>query len=121
MKQKRNAEDNRGTMQKLFDRLTLTWRLMIDSRVSIGHKIIPPLALLYLISPLDFIPDILLPFGVIDDIGVVILALEFFIRMAPGEVVREHLNQLKQRFTTDDDGFGTGDVVDGDYFYKDNN
>jgi len=120
MKRKRDSQDNRNALEILWDRLSLTWRLMIDSRVSIASKAIPVVALLYLISPLDFIPDFLLPFGVMDDIGVVVLALEFFIRMAPSEVVREHLYALKRR-VMDDDGMGTGDVVDGEYFYKDNN
>ena len=118
MKQKRNIRDDRGALLKLVDRFTLSWRLMMDSRVGIFNKFIPPLALLYLLSPLDFVPDVLLPFGVMDDITVVIFALEFFIRMAPSEVVREHLNDLKRRII-DDDGYGTGEVVEGQYSRRD--
>lgn len=96
--QNQGQDDRRGVAQKLFDRVTLSWRLMLDRRVDLTYKLIPPLSLLYILSPIDFIPDLFLPFGVADDIGVFILGLETFIRMAPSEVVREHMSVLKQRF-----------------------
>lgn len=117
---KRKNDDptaNRGAIQTLFDRLTLSWRLMADRRVNIFHKLIPPLALLYILSPVDIAPEILLgPFGLVDDIGVAIFALEFFIRMAPNDVVREHLRDLRDRIM---DQRGEGDVIDGDYRVRD--
>lgn len=120
--QPRKSEDNRGNLQKLFDRLTLSWRLMADRRVGIFHKLIPPLALLYIVSPIDFIPELLVPLlgplVVLDDIGVAIAALEFFIRMAPSEVVKEHLRDLQGRFSNDS-GFNEDDVVEGEYSVRD--
>ena len=115
------SEDNRGNLQKLFDRLTLSWRLMADRRVGIFHKMIPPLALLYIISPVDFVPELLVPIlgplVVLDDIGVAIAALEFFIRMAPSDVVKEHLRDLQGRFY-DKSTFSDEDVVEGEYHVK---
>ena len=111
----RKTQDNRGSLRKLFDRLTLSWRLMADRRVGVFHKLIPPLALLYVVSPVDFIPELLLgPFGVVDDIGVAILALEFFIRMAPSDVVKEHLRDLQGRFY-EEASYADEDVVEGEY------
>ena len=120
-KQKNDTPDRRGSIQKLFDRLALSWRLMVDQRVAIPHKIIPILAVLYVLSPIDLMPELVFgPFGVIDDIGVAIMALEFFISMAPDGVVREHLNHLKSRYTEarNERGFDTGDVIDGEYKVK---
>jgi len=115
----KNTQDQRGNVQKLFDRLTLSWRLVADRRVSIAHKIIPLVALGYILSPVDFIPELVLgPLGVVDDVGVAILALEFFIRMAPSDVVREHLRDLQGRMGGDDRGYDTGDIIDGDYKKK---
>ncbi len=111
-------QDRRNVLQKLFDRLTLSWRLLADRRVDLPYKVIPPLALLYLLSPIDIVPDVLLPFGIVDDVGVVIFALEFFIRMAPNEVVREHLQELQERVIRDQGGGSggdEGDVIEGEY------
>ncbi|KAB2906082.1 MAG: DUF1232 domain-containing protein [Anaerolineae bacterium] len=115
-----SQQDNRGSITKLFDRMTLSWRLMADGRVSLMHKLIPPLALLYVLSPIDFVPEILLgPFGVVDDIGLAILALEFFIRTAPSEVVREHLADLQRRYYSDKrKNTSEDDIVEGQYRYR---
>lgn len=115
-----SQQDNRGSITKLFDRMTLSWRLMADGRVSLMHKLIPPLALLYVLSPIDFVPEILLgPFGVVDDIGLAILALEFFIRTAPSEVVREHLADLQRRYYSDKrKNTSEEDIVEGQYHYR---
>lgn len=121
-------DDKRGGIGGLFDRLTLTWRLMADRRVNLPNKIIPLLAVLYLISPVDIIPEVLLlpggplaAIGLLDDVGIIMLAMNFFINLAPSDVVREHLEDLQRRYTgaaqrkskTDDN------VVEGEYRYRD--
>lgn len=117
-------QDQRGLVQKFLDRLLLSWRLILDRRVEMTYKVIPPLALLYVISPIDFIPDIFLPFGVMDDLGVALLGLEVFIRMAPPEVVKEHFDIIRKRFSDfnmDQDAppkrknDEREDIIDGDY------
>lgn len=112
--------DRRGALARLFDRFSLSWRLMADGRVSLFHKLIPPLTLLYLISPIDFAPELVLgPLGVVDDIGVAILALEFFIRMAPSDVVREHLEHLQNRFSQTTKRKNDENIVEGNYTHRD--
>ncbi len=69
----------------------LAWRLIGDSRVSLSIKLVPFLALLYLVSPIDLVPDFILPgLGSLDDLAIIAIALRFFIRLAPPELVREH-------------------------------
>ncbi|NJL95603.1 MAG: DUF1232 domain-containing protein [Anaerolineae bacterium] len=124
MARKNRSTPDRSMLQKLFDRLVLAWRLLGDGRVSLQHKLIPPIALLYLLSPIDLVPEALLgPLGVFDDIGVVILLLETFIRMAPPGVVREHLEALQQRVAMSDDDTPRqrehSDVIDGQFRVKD--
>lgn len=115
-----SQQNNRGGIGKFFDRMTLSWRLMADGRVSLFHKLIPPLALLYILSPIDIAPEILLgPFGVVDDVGIAILALEFFIRMAPSDVVREHLEDLQRRYMGKRRNADSENVVEGQYKYRD--
>jgi uncharacterized membrane protein YkvA (DUF1232 family) len=66
-------------------------RLMGDPRVSVGPKLIVVAALAYLISPLDLVPDLLVPvLGQLDDIAILGLAFAALMRLSPPEVVAEH-------------------------------
>jgi len=70
---------------------SLTIRLMLDRRVSLRSKLIIPIAIILFISPIDLIPDIIFPFGRIDDIIYLVLAPIFFICTCPIEVVKEYI------------------------------
>ena len=70
---------------------SLTIRLMLDRRVSLRSKLIIPIAIILFISPIDLIPDIIFPFGRIDDIICLVLAPIFFICTCPIEVVKEYI------------------------------
>jgi uncharacterized membrane protein YkvA (DUF1232 family) len=57
-----------------WENLRLTWRMLRDPRVAPYAKVLlPVLALVYLISPIDFIPDMILGLGQVDDLGVIAL------------------------------------------------
>jgi uncharacterized membrane protein YkvA (DUF1232 family) len=84
-----------GAFRDLVLRVKLIVRLVGDKRVNPWLKILPIGGLLYLISPLDLIPDLLLPVvGELDDIAILWLTNYFFIEMCPPEIVREHVKQL---------------------------
>ncbi len=72
----------------------LAWRLFFDQRVSVWSKLIPPLAVAYVLFPLDILPDVVLGLGQLDDVAVVLLGLKLFVELAPPTVVREHLESL---------------------------
>ena len=80
------------------DRIALAWRLFRDERVSGVKFAVPALLLVYLISPLDFIPDVLLGIGQTDDVGIVIGAAFLILRVIPGlapaHVVAGHLHAM---------------------------
>lgn len=81
---------NRGDMGALMARweeLQLVGKLMLDEKVSVGLKLIPVLAVLYLLSPIDLIPDVLLGPGQLDDIGIILVALALFLRLVPPDAV----------------------------------
>lgn len=81
----------------------LYWRLLGDSRVPVSLKVIFILALVYVVSPVDLIPDFTVPFlGQLDDLVVAVFALRFFLTMSPPEVVAEHMRSI---------GFGPGDTA----------
>ncbi len=66
-------------------------RLMLDKRVPLRAKLILPMALVYLISPIDFVPDIIPFAGWVDDIAAILLSAALFLGMSPSEVVWEHI------------------------------
>jgi len=76
-------------------RVKLIWRLIRDRRVSPWLKIIPVAGLIYLISPIDLIPDIALPvIGELDDAAVLWLTNYLFIELCPPNIVQEHVDAL---------------------------
>jgi uncharacterized membrane protein YkvA (DUF1232 family) len=81
-------------LTSLWMSVRLSWQLMQDSRVPMWAKAIPVLAALYIFSPIDILPDFFLALGQVDDILILTMALEFFTRMAPSEVVEEHRKKL---------------------------
>ena len=80
------------------ERLRLCWRLLRDERVSSFKYALPALISLYVLSPVDPIPDFLLGLGQMDDLGVVIAGILLLGRlipiMAPAQVVDEHLRDM---------------------------
>lgn len=89
------AVERLGRYRKAFHALKLGWRLFFDSRVPLWLKLIPSLALLYILSPLDLIPDFTLPvIGYVDDTVLFLFSLYLFIRLAPRLVVQEHLQAI---------------------------
>ena len=46
-------------------------------------KALPFLALAYVLSPVDVVPDVLPGFGQLDDLAILVIAVEAFIRLAP--------------------------------------
>jgi uncharacterized membrane protein YkvA (DUF1232 family) len=76
----------------------LIHRLMNDKRVPFHVKLLPPVALAYVVFPLDIIKDI--PFiGFVDDILVVYFLMKTFFRLCPEEVVQEHVHKLSRKKT----------------------
>jgi uncharacterized membrane protein YkvA (DUF1232 family) len=82
----------------MIDHVRLAWRLLRDDRVSALKYLLPALLALYVVSPVDMIPDLLLGVGQIDDVGAIIVATMVLIRLlpkvAPAEVVAEHQQDL---------------------------
>lgn len=90
-----DLQETAGFLGGLVKQARLAWRLWNDGRVPGWVKMIPVAGLLYLLSPIDLIPDLALPgLGEIDDIVLLLLALKMFVDLSPAGVVREHLEAL---------------------------
>ncbi len=84
-----------GLVRDFVLRVKLILRLVRDGRVSFWLKIIPVAGLIYLVSPIDLIPDIVLPVvGELDDAAVLWLTNALFLELCPPEIVREHVKAL---------------------------
>ena len=59
-------------------------------------KALPLVGLAYVISPLDFVPDVLPVVGQIDDLGLIVLAIEAFKRLSPRHAVAYHEAAIAQ-------------------------
>lgn len=75
----------------------LVWLLMRDPRVPLWLKALPVGSLIYLISPLDFLPDSIPILTQLDDIAVLLIGFRLFIELAPAEAVEEHMQTLTGR------------------------
>ena len=76
--------------------IKLYYRLFQDRRVPLHLKLVLIFALVYVLSPIDLIPDWIFPFfGEIDDLIVLIAALRYFIKNCPPEIVQEHVERIE--------------------------
>ncbi len=73
----------------------LSFQLFFDRRVPVLTKLIPVGTMLYFLSPLDFVPDIL-PYGMIDDFAILIFMLNLFVQMSPEAVISEHVARMSK-------------------------
>lgn len=101
---------------EIWRSMQLVGRLMMDSRVPFMPKLIVPLVALYVLSPLDVVPDVLLLLGQLDDIALLFFGTKMFINLCPPDVVMEHRRALGggREVTADDYVDGSYRVVDED-------
>jgi uncharacterized membrane protein YkvA (DUF1232 family) len=83
------------TITQLMENGRLAFRLFNDPRVPSWVRYgIPLLAVLYLVMPLDVLPDFIPVIGQLDDLGVIVLAMSLMAKLAPTYVVDEHKRAL---------------------------
>ena len=76
-------------------KVRLVWALSRDKRVPELTRMIVLAPALYLISPIDIMPDFIPVLGRIDDAAIFGLAMELLVRFAPQTVVEEQLARLR--------------------------
>lgn len=68
----------------------LLLRLLADDRVPVRRKVLVGAVAVYVVSPVDLIPDFIIGFGHLDDVILVSLALNHLMEGTSEEVVLEH-------------------------------
>jgi len=72
----------------------LFWKLVRDERTPMGRKAVLAAALGYVLVGRDLVPDELPVLGGLDDLLVVMLAVDLFLDGVPGELLDEKLGEL---------------------------
>jgi len=94
----------RGMWATLRRQFRLIMELMRDRRVPAWKRVIPVVGFVYLISPVELLPEVgLFPFGLLDDLVVIVLCLTLFVSLVPREIVDDHLSWLDAADITIDD------------------
>ena len=106
-----DVERTAGFLSEILKQGRLVWRLLTDPGVPTWVKAIPPLALLYIISPIDLIPDPVLGLGQLDDLAVILLGLKLFIELSPKGVVQNYRDDVAGNTPPEPEG----EVVDASY------
>ncbi len=80
----------KGFLMFLPNMFKLLGKLLKDSRVPTTEKLLVAGAILYVIMPLDFIPDVIPFIGQVDDTYLVVLTLLRLINRTDESIIREH-------------------------------
>lgn len=91
---------------KLISSIRLIWKLLTDSRVPFWIRIALPLALIYVISPIDILPDFIPVMGRVDDIIAIVAGIMILLKLAPKKVVKQYKKDDKT-------------IIDGEYREED--
>ena len=78
-----------NTGRDWLKRILLIWRLFWKRGVGVLPRVVLVAAVIYVVSPLDFIPVIL-----VDDLGVILLGAKFFLSLTPEELLAEEQQKL---------------------------
>jgi uncharacterized membrane protein YkvA (DUF1232 family) len=83
------SPEDSSSARGFLNQLKLILRLIGDARISLALKSLPLISLIYLISPVDF-----LPVNPVDDAVVLALGLYTFVELCPDDIVEEHRAEL---------------------------
>ena len=85
-----------GLLRTLLSQVRLALRLLREPRVPLLTKLVPTLGALYVISPLDLVPDFLPVIGQLDDLALMLVAIEVFLRLCPASATAVHRGAIAE-------------------------
>ncbi|MCD6289893.1 MAG: DUF1232 domain-containing protein [Anaerolineae bacterium] len=116
MRWPKEARSSPSFWAELWRTLRLAWRLLGDRRVSPFLKVlVPGLAVVYLLFPIDVVPDGLPGLGQLDDLAILILAARLLVEMSPPSVVAQYESELRGKTGSQTDMTSPEDVMDAEY------
>ena len=100
-----------GFLGEIVREIQLILRLMADRQVRGWLKLIPVFTVLYVVSPIDLVPDPILGLGQLDDVAIFMIGLKLFVDLCPRNVVQRLRDELTSHTADDRDE----SVVEGTY------
>lgn len=95
-----------GFFREVWQQARLVYYLLRDPDVPFYLKLVPFTAVIYLLWPVDFIPDFAPFLGQLDDLTALLVGSKLFIELAPPQVVARYMAQIRTA-----DGFEPVDEV----------
>jgi uncharacterized membrane protein YkvA (DUF1232 family) len=94
-----NNSDRRspGFWMNLLNSFRIAWKLLWDGQVPMSAKVVPILTVLYVLSPIDFLPDVFVGLGQLDDLAILLLGTQLFIAVSPKDIVARLRAEIEGR------------------------
>ena len=90
-----------GFFREAWQQARLVYYLLRDRDVPFYLKLVPFTAVIYLLWPVDFLPDLVPFLGQLDDLTALLVGAKVFIELAPPHIVARYMEQIRIA-----DGFG---------------
>jgi uncharacterized membrane protein YkvA (DUF1232 family) len=79
-----------GALRALFGAGRLSWRLVRDPRVPLLPKLILAVGLVLIVSPINWVPNFVPVVGQMEDLALLALMLNLFLKSVPSDLLSEH-------------------------------
>jgi uncharacterized membrane protein YkvA (DUF1232 family) len=86
-----------GFWREMWHQVRLVLHLVRDPKVPLYLKLLPLAAVIYVLIPTDFIPDIFPVVGQLDDLTALIVGGKVFIELAPQKIVAQYLESMHKK------------------------
>ena len=86
-----------GFWMNLFNSFRIAWKLMWNGRVPFSAKLVPIIAVIYVLSPIDILPDLVPALGQLDDVAILLLGVQAFIALSPQDIVKRIRAEIEGR------------------------
>jgi len=90
-----SAASDQGFWREVWRQARLAWYLIRSPEVPLYLKVLPAIAVIYVLLPTDFIPDVFPVIGQLDDITALLVGAKVFIELAPQEVVARYVQRAR--------------------------
>lgn len=87
------------TLSRIPDYARLVFGLLWDSRVSLIDRVLVGASIVYLVSPLDILPDVFPVLGQVDDLFFIVFSLTRLFERASRDVVLSHWRGRPEELT----------------------
>lgn len=95
-----------GFWRELWQQIRLVFRLVADPEVPFYLKLLPFVTVIYLVIPIDLLPDVAPFLGQIDDVAFLLAGSKIFLELVPAHIVARHMREIRER-----DGYLTGETA----------